>query len=168
MEDLQKSKIFDDEVEDFGETDWEEYDIKALIEFSDISDEKKRDAIKNINHKEKEETETETESIKQRNRFFHSTEKRIQAKMKEMEDKGLIDPFVNEKDEKDLTKSINGRYGRNPLHEAVAMKDIHMVKKFVTEGLYLEDVDNNGHTPIEMAYYEGFKEAMIIFKNIQK
>ena len=31
------------------------------------------------------------------------------------------------------------------------MKDINLIKKYVEEGLYLDSVDNNGHTPMEMA-----------------
>jgi ankyrin repeat protein len=54
-------------------------------------------------------------------------------------------------------------YGRSPLHEAIGMRNLEAIKKYVSEGLYLEDRDNNGNTPYQMAYQEGYMEAVDIF-----
>jgi len=171
MDDLQKSGIFDDEevVDEVDyEIDWNEVDEENSMWILNLGNEIKLDAIRNMNNEEKND-----EFAQKRNQFFYDNEKRIQAKMKEMEEKGLIG--LKDEDESDIgveeevvikkeQKQVSlTRYGRNPLHEAVAMRDIRLVKKYAQEGLYLDGVDNNGHTPMEMAYYEGYKEAMIIF-----
>jgi ankyrin repeat protein len=55
-------------------------------------------------------------------------------------------------------------YGRTPLHQAIANKDIKTIEKYVSEKKYIFDVDNNGNTPYDMAYQEGFEEAIVLLK----
>jgi len=156
MEDLKESGIFaEEEVED--EIDWELVDQKAKIWFSDLDPQEKLEAIKNIT------VEREIETSKYKNQFYYDTEKRIQVKIREMTEKNLrgVDDESEEEDVFDIP--VTTRYGRSPLHEAIAMRDIRLIKRYVKEGLYLTCVDNNDHTPMEMAYYEGYTKAMAVF-----
>ena len=50
------------------------------------------------------------------------------------------------------------------MHEAIAMRDIKLVKRYIENEEYLEDEDNNGNIPSEMAFYENYKEALALFK----
>ncbi len=155
MIDLKKSCIFsEDEVDE--DIDWDAVDQKAEIWFSELDPQEKLEAINNIH------IEQISKSDKVRNKFFYEHEQRIQAKMREMEERNLTGPELDEEEPAEFNIT---RYGRSPLHEAIVMKDIRLVKKYVKEGLYLDCEDNNGHTPMEMALYEGYKEAMIIFEN---
>ena len=144
--------------------DWNLMEKKLSMWFDNPDSQEKSEAIKHIND------EPETESDKRRTHFFYDTEKRILAKMKEMEQRGLTgtDEEVDKKRKNKKSKLVKysiTRYGRSPLHEAIAMKDIRLVKKYVREGLYLDAVDNNNHTPIEMAYYEGYEKAVHVFQS---
>ena len=163
MDDLKESGIFDEnELED--DVDWETVNQKAEIWFSDMEPQEKLEAITHINA-----VVPEPQSTKQRNKFFSDSEKRIRAKMKEMEERGLTGPDEDDAIEtEEIIEQPITRYGRSPLHEAIAMRDITLVKKYVKECLYLTILDNNGHTPMEMAYYEGYKEAMIVFDSCRK
>lgn len=156
MDDLKDSGIFAEEELD-DEIDWELVDQKATVWFSDLDPQEKLEAINKIT------AEREIETNKYRNQFYYDTEKRIQAKIREMTEKKLrgTDDEPEEEDVFDIP--VTTRYGRSPLHEAIAMKDIRLIKRYVKEELYLTCVDNNGHTPMEMAYYEGYKKAMAIF-----
>lgn len=152
MIDLKKSGIFDeDEIQD--DIWWEEIDEKAISSFSELE---KLEAINDIY------IERIKESDHRQNKFFYEHEQRIIAKMKEMEERNLTG---SDPDEEEPAEFNTTRYGRSPLHEAIVMKDIRLVKKCVKEGLYLDCEDNNGHTPMEMAYYEGYKDAMAVFEN---
>lgn len=157
MTDLGRSGIFNEpDVED--DFDWESDDQKAEIWFSDLSPADKLEAIRNINIQ----VETQKEQLKNKNLF--ETEKRIQRKIREMEELGLVEPDKTGK--KPISRPTT-RYGRTPLHEAISMRDIRLVKKYVRKKMYLTCIDNNGHTPMEMAYYEGYKEAATVFKTYQ-
>jgi ankyrin repeat protein len=59
-------------------------------------------------------------------------------------------------------------YGRSPLHEAIALRDIDSIEKYAMENKFLNDVDNNGNTPYNMAYQEGYFEAMEILEKYVK
>ena len=48
------------------------------------------------------------------------------------------------------------------------MRDIRLVKKYLELGKYLDKVDNNNHTAMEMAYYDSYKEALILFEKYVK
>jgi len=155
MKDLGQSGVFDEADVDY-DSYWDSVDEKAEIWFSDLPPEDKLEAIRNINNKE---VETHQERLRHQNLFV--AEERIQRKMREMEELGLVEPG---KVEKKIKSRPTTRYGRTPLHEAIAMRDIRLVKKYVRKKLYLTCIDNNGHTPMEMAHYEGYKEAMVVFK----
>ena len=158
MNDLKGSGIFyEDDIEE--DIDWELVDKKADILFSKLDPNEKLEEIKNIDIQQ---VERENESTKFIDLFNREAEKRVMAKIKEMEDKGLTGLDI-EIEEKFVIKPIITRFGRSPLHEAVAMRDICLVKKYVKKSLYLKSVDNNGHTPEEMAYYEGYEEAVAVF-----
>jgi len=55
-----------------------------------------------------------------------------------------------------------GQYGRTPLHEAIAMKDLASINRWCGEGKFLDATDNNGNTPYDMAFQDGYEEAMLI------
>ena len=59
-------------------------------------------------------------------------------------------------------------FGRNPCHQAVANRDLKLVMKFIAERKYLDGVDNNGNTPREFAFYEGWDEAVILFDEAER
>ena len=163
MNDLKGSGIFDeDEFEE--EIDWEKVDQEFFIEFSSLSSKEKQAAIKDLRQKYRQKQELTGESDKLRCQYLYEAEQRVKAKMKEMEEKGLTGPEGEAKEEPvtPVTHATT-RFGRSPLHEAVAMKDIRLVKKYVKKGLYLTSIDNNGHIPEAMAYYEGYKEAIVVF-----
>ena len=92
------------------------------------------------------------------------TDAMIQAKQKEMIALGLVDAEDAPVEEPEEKIEVNGltRFGRSPLHEAIALRDLAFVKKCIKEDLYLEAVDNNGNTPREMAHYEGWTEAALL------
>ena len=43
-----------------------------------------------------------------------------------------------------------------------------MVEKYLKAGKFLNHRDNNGHTPQEMAHFEGYTEAIILFNSYKK
>lgn len=158
MNDLRESEIFEESEEWDEEVDWELLDQQSDILFGDLDPKAKLKAINDIDIGNIEEKKAK----KERDQRYYDTEKRIRQKTKEMEERGLTEPESEVEEEEPTPKPVT-RYGRSPLHEAIAMKDICLVKKFVKRGLFLTDIDNNGHTPMEMAYYEGYEEAMIVF-----
>jgi hypothetical protein len=44
------------------------------------------------------------------------------------------------------------------------MKDIKAIKKYVYEGKYLNYVDNNSHSPLQLARYENYAKAIKILE----
>lgn len=163
MNDLKGSGIFDEDEFEAG-IDWETFDQEYVVESSSLSEKEKKEAVKVIRQKSEQERDSHNESDKLRYQFLYEAEQRVMAKMKEMEEKGLIGPEGEDKKEPiEPVEHITTRYGRSPLHEAIAMRDIRLVKKYIKKGLYLKSTDNNGHTPVAMAYYEGYKEAIVVF-----
>lgn len=80
----------------------------------------------------------------------------------------ILDPD-NPKDISKAKKEFNlnnyySRYGRTPLHEAIMMKDIPTIKKFLKKKKYINKTDNNGFTPFEMAKFRRMKNIVKIFK----
>jgi ankyrin repeat protein len=73
--------------------------------------------------------------------------------------------FIQNEGESKNIENKEFPYGRTPLHQAVALKNIELIKKYVDEKKYIFDVDNNGNTPYDMAYQEGYNEALNILKN---
>jgi ankyrin repeat protein len=166
MNDLKGSGIFDEEeIEE--DIDWDLIDQESHVKFDDFDPKEIEKVIDDI--KQKQAQIREIESSKLRSQFLYEAEMRVRAKMKEMEEKGLTGPDVEiDVDvESKPVEQITTRYGRSPLHEAIAMKDICLVKKYVRKNLYLTSVDNNGHKPVEMAFYEGYEEAIVVFDAYQ-
>lgn len=154
MNDLKESGIFNEDDSDiYDDFDFIEEQADWLFE-SDVSNAEKIEALRSIKIRQEEYEKT------RKSQYLLDQEKRIQAKRKELIEKGIIEP-----DPQSTLKShkITTRYGRSPLHEAVAMKDIQLIKKYVKSEKYLDEVDNNGHTAMEMAYYDNYKKALVIF-----
>jgi hypothetical protein len=157
MTDLEQSGIFDDSyipresLDDLNEAaDWI---------FSDASPEEKSSNLKRL---EKEKEEERQNKRQNKNEYSLEKEKRILIKIENFVAQGVVKP-KKDKGEKVSINDHQNRYGRSPLHEAIAMKDIALVKKYIKEEKYLDLTDNNGHNPQEMAFYENYKEAILLF-----
>jgi hypothetical protein len=156
MEDLEKSEIFNDGLDDYDDIYWEDLEQEADWMFSDAKNSEKIGAIRKIREGREE---IKKEKI---NNFEEKKEQKIKQKIKEMIEKGLVKKTeIKEREEECV---VYTRYGRSPLHEAIAMKDINLVLKYVQEGKYNTLKDNNGHTPVEMAKQENYLEAIELFK----
>ncbi len=164
MNDLNRSEIFDEsqgQIELID--DWEFIEEEADWEFSDALDDDKINAIKNIQKKKREFNDT------QRTQYALDQEQRVLDKQQELISKGIVEPNVSTfKISYGVTTKITTRYGRSPLHEAIFMRDIRLVEKYLKSGKFLDKIDNNGHTPLQMAYYENYKEALILFEAYDK
>ncbi len=155
MKDLKRSGIFD-EANKHDYDDWGFIDEQAFWLFeSGGSNEEKLEALKNIKIKQEEFEKNKS------CQYLTDQESRIQEKRKELIEKGVIKPD-NLTHQKSIP--ITTRYGRTSLHEAIAMKDIRLVEKYIKSGKYLGQADNNGHTAMEMAYYENYTDALRLFK----
>jgi ankyrin repeat protein len=164
MNDLKESNTFcDNDEEEYDDADWEFLEEQAYWLFdSGVSNSEKIEALRIIKVKQEEYEKTK------KCQYSLDQEKRIQAKIQEMIEKGLREPDDPKPvSEKRKNKSIT-RYGRSPLHEAVAMRDIRLIKKYLKMGKYLDEIDNNGHTAMEMAFYDNYKEALILFEKYEK
>jgi hypothetical protein len=96
------------------------------------------------------------------------TEDMIRSKQRQYIDAGIVpegDVILDEDGDEDILES-NVRFGRSPLHEAIAYHDIDYVKKCIREKKYLDTVDNNGNTPREMAFYEGWIDVVKLFAEV--
>lgn len=155
MNDLDKSGIF---IE--PELEYEEDDLIFVLEkesdilFSNLSASEKIKALREIKLKNAEHSQ-----VNFGQNYFYINEIRIQEKQKELIDKGIVHSDYSKQIKTDV---FYNRYGRTPLHEAIAAKDIKTIRKYARQGKYLSCKDNNGHTPIEMAYYKKYKEALSI------
>jgi hypothetical protein len=159
MNDLKQSCVFEDSEDDYIE-EWDFLDEQAFWLFnSDVSHSVRKLALDKIKVKQEQLDNIE------KSQYAIDQEKRVQAKIKEMTEKGLRTPDLEIPSE---PTDFTTRYGRSPLHEAIAMRDIRLVKKYLKIGKYLDKVDNNGHTAMEMAYYDNYKEALILFEKYEK
>ncbi len=157
MLDLTDSGLFDDDNDneyDYGD-DWIYLEKKSSIIFGDKEKLDKKEEIKKLRKRKGE------FDILLTSQYFLEQEERIKAKRQELIKKGIIEPDIEDGEE---SIKIVTRYGRTPLHEAIVMRDIKLVKKYIENEQYLEDEDNNGHIPSEMAFYENYKEALALFK----
>jgi len=158
MEDLEGAGIFDEvEYEDDGSLLEQEADII----FSSKEPSVKIKEILSLHHQKNYEQHPEIKGRK-RNQYLIEVEERLQRKQQELIDKGIVEPDTPEEVEARKEK-LSTRYGRTPLHEAIAMRNLRLVKRFIKVKEYRDQRDNNGHTPQEMAYYENYKEALILF-----
>ncbi len=160
MNDLKESEVLKDSEEIDDSEDWEFIEKQAYWLFdSSVSNKEKIEALRTLKIKQEEYEKTK------KSQYLLDQEKRILVKRQELIEKGIIKP-----DPKPSKKShrITTRYGRSPLHEAIAIRDINLVEKYIKSGTYLDKIDNNGHTALEMAYYDNYKEALILFEKYLK
>jgi len=162
MKDIDKEKIFSDAPTDvYDEFEFLEEKASEIWFFTNKTFEEKEKLIQEINEQNLVIIEREREK-KRKTQDFITIENRIKNKRQELIDRGVIKekiPKIKFKINLKIT-----RYGRNMLHEAISMRDINKVKKYIKIKEYLVMKDNNGHTPHEMAIFEDFKEAIILFK----
>lgn len=155
MKDIDLEGIFEEEnIEDnYDEVE----EISEILFNPNLSKKEKKEAIVLI--KDSKNIENDKSSITIVN---EEREKLILAKQKEYIELGIVpaDDIEYISSEKDGKVS---RYGRSPLHEAIAHRDIKFVRKCIKRKMFLKDKDNNGNTPREMAYYEGWTEVLELF-----
>jgi len=165
MTDLNSSNIFDDFIDDIeGEDeDWKLLEEECNILFSEKSG---REKIKKIKEIRKKREEYEKNQMIQYN---VEQERRVRKKREELIELGIIKSTAEDFAKEDIKSTESSiRYGRTPLHEAISMRDIHSVEKYIKRGEFLDVEDNNGHTPLEMAFYENYKDALILFNRYKK
>lgn len=179
MKDIDKSGIFQDEdvVDDYDYDNDNDngFDSAADIVFDENStQEEKNDAVASL----KKERPVKRTGKKGK---LLITEEMILVKQREYISAGIVpegdvDPN-RDYDERELEPErqldsepdfdsaleVHARYGRSPLHEAIAYKNMKYVKKCIKEKKYLDSIDNNGNTPREMAFYEGWMDVVKLF-----
>ena len=165
MSDLKSSGVFCDKEEEYEDDSWELIDQQADIIFSDMDPKEKVLEMKRIRSEI-----SEKNNIKQHNKDV--VEQRILNKIEEIRKNIFIKP--EDIDEEELEEELgednefrDSRYGRSPLHEAIAARDLLLIQKYLVKGVYVFSKDNNGHTPLEMAFYDGYAEAVDIFIKYQ-
>ena len=164
LEDLDKDGILD-EIDFYGtDEDWlDDLDEMSAIEFDESrTDEEKAMAIEFL-QKPKEDRRDENNNILSLASLQRIREKRIELAQ---DPRSGIVLTAEERGEvgEDSEEEMPNSYGRTPLHEAIAMRNLDAIRKYVSEGRYLETRDNNGNTPYQMAYQEGYTEAAEIFE----
>lgn len=166
MADLDKDGIFDSIK--YGDKDVWDDDLDTM---SDIQfDENRTPKEKNIALEFLRKPEEKTQREENEEVITLESLKRIREKRRELaqhpESKIVLDDNDFEEEERALRgiAIMPNSYGRNPLHEALGMRNLEMVEKLVSEQKYLDGRDNNSNTPYQMAVQEGYKEAIEIFE----
>ena len=159
MNDLKESKVFNDSEDEDDLMEILFLEKQANWLFSSVDNSEKMDAIKTI-----KKNQEDYEMMKRRSQYIIDQEKRIQKIQEDLIKRGLVPPNKLKYTQEIIGSSVITRYGRSPLHEAISMRNICLVKKYIKRGDYLEEIDNNGHTAMEMALYEDYKEALALFK----
>ncbi len=168
MKDIDESNIFAEEdiIDIYDEDD--DFNRVAEILFSKTATkEEKMEAEKSLNEeklgnkisKKGKLKVTEAMILKKQREYIAANLVLEDDEDEEQEDFGSID-------EQDARLEAHARYGRSPLHEAIAYREIEYVKKCIKEGKYLDAIDNNGHTPREMAFYDGWMDAVKLFSEV--
>lgn len=154
MNDVDGSGIFDDyEVVDDDMEGYYEDEAQAEMEFSGLSVAAKKEKFGGLKDTKRSLLQQQNENI-----FRQRFNAKVAEMAEELEKRGIVEFDEIDVDENKSEDAI--RYGRNKLHEAIALRDLGFVKALVeSEPDLLTGTDNNGHTPLEMAYYEGFEEA---------
>jgi hypothetical protein len=143
--------IFDDYVET-EEDSWLDIEQLADIEFNFSQTAAERLRAKREFYEKKDEGQKEETFAP------ISSEDRIRAKQIEL---GITPDEIIEDG-----KRVKNGYGQSPLHVAISMRDIDSVRRWVKEKKYLNITDHNGNTPLEMAFQEGFDEAVELIEII--
>jgi len=63
-------------------------------------------------------------------------------------------------------KTPMDRWGRSPLHECVIQDDLEACKKLISEGADVKARDNNGHSPVQLAFLEERVSFIAFFRSI--
>ena len=156
MKDVEDSGIFDPISMDFNDLD--ELEMLADVIFGKSSKKEIKEIIKSI-------------YVKESNEFVvNISEEQIKRKRIELAEDPRSSIVLTEEDLAEVKEIENNgippRYGRSPLHEAISLRDLDSIKRYVKEGKYLNIVDNNGNTPFEMAFQIGDREAIKILRNV--
>ena len=165
IEDLDKDGILD--PIDYNDGDWND-DLETMsdIEFDSKRTEEEKKLALEFLQKPKEERQEDNEDV-----ITLESLKRIREKRRELAqhpESGIVLTPDDLEDEERGDMIMPNSYGRSPLHEAVGMRNIESVKKYVSEGKFLDHRDNNGNTPYQMAFQEGYEEAVAIFEKNQE
>jgi len=152
--------IYDDEYVAFGD----DLDTMSEIQFDDSRSDAEKAIAMEFLQKPKEEQKAENGEI-----ISLESLKRIRAKRREyaeIPESGIVltaEDYEDGENPDGVEVVMPNSYGRSPLHEAIGMRNLDSVKKYVGEGKYLDIEDNNGNTPYQMAYQEGYVEAVEVF-----
>jgi hypothetical protein len=166
MDDLDADGVLDpivygDDYEgDFGD----DLDTMSEIEFDESRTEAEKAIAIEFLQKPKEEQRDSNEEIITLESLKRIRE--VRRRLAENPESGIIlDDDDYEPDEGDPNREVAmpNSYGRSPLHEAIGMRNLDSIKKFIEEKKYLDVRDNNGNTPYQMAYQEGYMEAVEVF-----
>lgn len=167
LEDLDQDNILDEINYDDNYFDWGD-DLAEMsdIEFDEGRTDKQKAVALEFLQKPKETRREENEDI-----VTLESLKRIREKRRELAlnpESGIVLDDNDFEEEERASKGeavMPNSYGRSPLHEAIGMRNLEAIRKFVAEGKYIGDIDNNGNTPFQMAYQEGYEEAVEVFEN---
>jgi len=166
MADLDSDGILDP-INYSDEDDWDyELDTMSYIEFdSNRTEEEKAIALEFIQKPKEERKGADEDAI------TLESLKRIREKRRELAqnpESGIVLTPDDYEDCDDIpNNAMPNSYGRSPLHEAIGMRNLASIRKYVREGKYLDHRDNNGNTPYQMAFQEGYMEAVEIFEDNQ-
>lgn len=152
---------------DYSDDTWgDDLDTISEIEFDEHRTEEEKQMAIEFLQKPKEDRRDENE-----HHITLESLKRIREKRRELakNPKSLIvlteEDIEPEDRDTDVVVVMPNSYGRSPLHEAIGMRNLDSISKFVEAGEYLDTIDNNGNTPYQMAFQEGYTEAVEIFEN---
>lgn len=166
LDDLDQDNILD-EINYDNDYDWgDDLDTMSDIEFDESRTEEQKTIAMEFLRRPKENKREENEDI-----INLQSLKRIREKRRELalnpESLIVLDDNDFEEDERAAKGEVvmPNSYGRSPLHEAIGMRNLDAIKKYVSERKYIEEIDNNGNTPCQMAYQEGYEEAVEVFEN---
>lgn len=148
--DVEDLNIFEDEI-DWEDDKWFELEYESEVEF-------------NIDNKK-----TSDNKKYQNEDIGLNREKLIRDKRIELSQDSRSGVILEGDEMEEYIPTINPKitHGRSPLHEAIAMRDIESIKKYIKENKYLDAKDNNGNTPYQMAYQEGYEEVVNLFKEFK-
>jgi len=149
MKDMEEIGIFDED----DNTYYDDLEFEAEVKFHGL-------------HSDKEESE-KTDSFKETSQNLQAERiilQRIQEKRKELSSIPELNLDCDDDFEEELMEQNYLRYGRSPLHEAIAMEDFDHIEEYISQGKYIEHKDNNGDTPYLMALQDRNNRVLDIFK----
>jgi ankyrin repeat protein len=165
MEDLDKDGILDPINYDDG--DWyDDLDTMSDIEFDSSRTEEEKKLALEFLQKPKAEQKEENEDVVTLESLKRIREMR--RKLAEHPESGIVLTPDDFEDDETGEMIMPNSYGRSPLHEAIGMRNLDSIRKYVSEGKFLNHRDNNGNTPYQMAFQEGYEEAVAIFEENQE